>query len=70
MCKGPGATLCLADFKYRKEGDIIRVSKWECGRRWKATGGLEQERRMSPSDLYFNRSMLVIVSKGRSRKTN
>lgn len=41
-----------------------------CIVRWKATGGLELERRMSSPDLYFNRSMLVIVSKGRSRKTN
>lgn len=36
----------------------------------KATGGLEQKRRMSLSDLVFSRSILVMVSKGRSRETH
>lgn len=34
-----------------------------CILRWKATRGLEQKRRMSPSDLHFNRRMLVMENK-------
>lgn len=41
-----------------------------CILRWKATGGLQQKRRMSLSDLFFSRSILGMVSKGRSRETH
>lgn len=38
--------------------------------RRKATGGLEQKRRMSSTNVHFNRSMLVLESNGRSRETS